>query len=449
MWEGFLETMKANVTEIAFETWFKPLVLHKVDQEMGIVYIATENNIQVMQIKKLYEPMMCKTFNNIISDSSPEKQYKVIVKEKSEFEEQGNTNSIGEIKLNKDFRNEKLFNPKYNFSDFVVGSCNKYAHAASVAVAESPGEVFNPFFLYGGSGLGKTHLMQAIGVHIGQTNPSAKVLYVSSEMFLDEFIKALSEGKMSKFQNKYRKVDVLLIDDIQFLEGKDQTQEEFFHTFEALYNTNKQIVITSDCPPNNLSGIDERLRTRFNWNMIADIQSPDYETRVAILRKLAVKKELAIDEDLINVCSLIAEQIKDNIRELEGAFNRVVGFSQLLGEKVTVDYAKTVLKDIISDNAQAVVPERIRHIVATHYNITVNDMDSKKRTAELAYPRQVAMYLCRSMTDLSLPKIGKLFGGRHYATVIHAVDKIKEELKYNNDLGDDITAIKRQLGVEK
>jgi chromosomal replication initiator protein len=342
---------------------------------------------------------------------------------------------------------EKLFNPRFNFENFVVGNSNKYAHAVSVAVAEAPGEIYNPLFIYGGSGLGKTHLMQAIGVHIIRNNPSTKVLYVSTEMFTNELITAINDNKTRSFRNKYRKVDVLLIDDIQFLQGKEATQEEFFHTFETLYQNNKQIVITSDCPPVSLKGLDERLRTRFSWNMIADIQPPDYETRVAILKNLAEKSDLEMTSDLYDVLCMIADQVKDNIRELEGAYNRVIGLSQLLNEKITVDNAKSILKDIIKDNEQAVAPERIRSTVANHYKIKIADMDSPKRNAEITLPRQVAMYLCRETTDLSLPKIGKLFGNRHYSTVIHAVEKIEDEMKYDEELRENVETIKAKLNI--
>ena len=268
-------------------------------------------------------------------------------------------------------------------------------------------------------------------------------------MFTNEYITAIKENKTRVFRNKYRKLDVLLIDDIQFIEGKEQTQEEFFHTFESLYHNNKQIVITSDCPPVSLKGLDERLRTRFSWNMIADIQPPDYETRVAILRNLAEKSDIEVTSEVSDVLSLIADQVKDNIRELEGAYNRVVGLSQLLNEPINVDNARSILKDIIKDNEQAVAPERIRSIVANHYKIKIADMDSPKRNAEITLPRQVAMYLCREETDLSLPKIGKIFGNRHYSTVIHAIEKIEEQLKYDEILYENVETIRGKLQSRK
>lgn len=441
IWGSILNSLKDNTTNLSYTTWISPLYIHHIEEDSGIIYLAWPNDARLIKnINDHYLNLIEKTVN-----SSMEKEYRVVIKQEKEYE----VSKIDTSKMKNTLNQEKLFNPRFNFDNFVVGNSNKYAHAVSVAVAETPGDIYNPLFIYGGSGLGKTHLMQAIGVHIIRNNPEAKVLYVSTEMFTNELISALKDNKTRSFRNKYRKLDVLLIDDIQFLEGKDRTQEEFFHTFEALYQNNKQIVITSDCPPINLNGVDERLRTRFSWNMIADIQPPDYETRVAILKNLAEKSDIEITPEINDVLSLIADQVKDNIRELEGAYNRVIGLSQLLDESITVDNAKNILKDIISDNEQAVAPERIRSIVANHYKIKIGDMDSPKRNAEITLPRQVAMYLCRETTELSLPKIGKLFGNRHYSTVIHAVEKIEEALKYDNELAENIETIKVKLQTKK
>ena len=448
IWEGFTSAIKANTTPVSFRTWFNPLSLRRLDEETGIIYLEAEDDMVVNWLKNNYFPMIQKTMDSILGNASNGSAYRIVIKTTKDYQEQKPTTApkkLGE----KQKPTEKLFNPKYNFDNFIIGNSNKYAHAASVAVAETPGEAFNPLFIYGASGLGKTHLMQAIGVHISTLNPSSKVLYVSSEMFLDEFIKSIQDKTVKKFENKYRKLDVLLIDDIQFLENKKETQDQFFFTFEHLYSNNKQIVVTADCPPSQLKGIEERLRSRFSWNMIAEVQPPDYETRVAILKNLVDNSDIEMNDEVYQVCCLIAEQVTDNIRELEGAFNRVIGFSQLLGENITVEYAKTVLKDIISDTAQAVAPERIRNIVANHYKIKVDEMDSPKRNAEIILPRQVAMYLCRETTDVSLPKLGKLFGGRHYSTVIHAVDKINEQLKYDDQLAEDIEIIKSKLMTKK
>lgn len=423
---------------MSFNTFFKGLSLHKIDEEMGVIYLTAESGPQKQFIQMKYLPTIGKHADKVLGLNSKGDNYKVVVKLADEYDKK---EEKPEIKAKKIFKAEKLFNPKYNFDNFIVGDSNRYAHAAAVAVAEAPGEFSNPLFFYAGSGLGKTHLMQAIGVHIGRNNPSANVLYVSSEMFTNEFIESIKNGSKTTFDNKYRKVDVLLIDDIQFLEKKTQTQEEFFHVFETLYNKNKQIVISADCPPTQLKGIDERLRTRFAWNMIADISTPDYETRVAILRKLSEQANLDMDEDTYEFCGFIAEQVKDNIRELEGTFNRVVGFASLMNKKVTLEYAKYVLRDTIKENSDVVEPERIRQTVANYYNLKVADLDSKKRNAEINHPRQVAMYLCRTTTDMSFPKIGALFGGKNHATVMHSVNKIEEQLKYDDKLASDIDAI--------
>ena len=441
IWGTTLNYLKANTTNLSYDTGISPLYIHHIEEDAGIIYLSWTN--QGKLINHINDHYLNQIENAI--NSSLDKPFRVVIRQEKEYQ----VNKIDTTRMKNPLNQEKLFNPRFNFENFVVGNSNKYAHAVSVAVAEAPGDIYNPLFIYGGSGLGKTHLMQAIGVHIIRNNPTAKVLYVSTEMFTNELITAINDNKTRSFRNKYRKLDVLLIDDIQFLEGKEATQEEFFHTFESLYQNNKQIVITSDCPPVSLKGLDERLRTRFSWNMIADIQPPDYETRVAILKNFANKSNIEVTDDVYNVLCFIADQVKDNIRELEGAYNRVVSFSQLLHEKITIDNAKNILKDIVKDNEQAVAPERIRSTVANHYKIKLSDIDSPKRNAEITLPRQVAMYLCRETTDLSLPKIGKMFGNRHYSTVIHAVEKIEESLKYDENLRENIETIKAKLNLGK
>ena len=437
IWGTTLNFLKEHNTSLSYNTWLAPLSIHHIEEDSGIIYLAWPNQSKL--ITHINDHYLVQIENAI--NSSTEKKYRVVIKPDKEYE----AVKIDTSRMKNPLNQEKLFNPRFNFENFIVGGSNKYAHAVSVAVAESPGDIYNPLFIYGGSGLGKTHLMQAIGVHVIRNNPESKVLYVSSEMFTNELITAINDGKTRTFRNKYRKLDVLLIDDIQFLQGKEATQEEFFHTFESLYQNNKQIVITSDCPPGSLKGLDERLRTRFSWNMIADIQPPDYETRVAILRNLAEKSDIKIDGEVSDVLNLIADQVKDNIRELEGAYNRVIGLSQLLDDPINVDNARSILKDIIKDNEQAVAPERIRSIVSNYYKIKIADMDSPKRNAEITLPRQVAMYLCREETDLSLPKIGKLFGNRHYSTVIHSIEKIEEQLKYDESLYESVETLRAKL----
>lgn len=327
---------------------------------------------------------------------------------------------------------ESNLNPKYTFDTFVIGNSNSFAHAACVAVAESPAKSYNPLFLYGGVGLGKTHLMQAIGHHILEADSTQKVVYVSSEKFTNELVNSIKDDKNEEFRNKYRNVDVLLIDDVQFIAGKERTQEEFFHTFNTLHEANKQIIISSDRPPKDIPTLEERLRSRFEMGLITDIQPPDFETRIAILRKKAQMDNTEVPDE---VTDYIAKNVKSNIRELEGALTRVMAYSSLTKKKVSLEVATEALKDIIvSYNTSEINVVRIKEKVAEVFDIKMEDFNSKKRTRAIAYPRQIAMYLSRDLTDLSLPKIGEEFGGRDHTTVIHACDKISKDLKENIDL---------------
>ena len=450
IWDKVLSKISENVTPISFETWFKPLNIRKIDTDLNIAYIEISsddkrNDFIIKTIKNRYMTTLESAFKSVL-----DADFRVVLKSSEQYdleEAKINNENVKIEPKKKTFNREKIFNPKYNFENFVVGNSNKYAHAAALAVAESPSEAYNPLFIYGGSGLGKTHLLHAMGICLLENNPDLNVLYVSSEMFTSELIKALREKKMNEFKSKYRKVDVLLIDDIQFLEGKENTQEEFFHTFNSLYDLNRQIIISSDRAPNKLVNLEERLRSRFQWNLIADIQPPDYETRVAILVKKAENMGIDIDEnpDFYDVICLIAEKVKDNIRELEGALTRVVSFSQLLKEKPDKTFAKRVLKDILSGSEITITPEKIKKTVCKHYNIKLSDMESSKKTNNIAYPRQIAMYLVREMTDYSFPKIGQSFGGKHYTTVIHACDKIENDLKVDKNLQEIINLIKEEI----
>jgi len=321
----------------------------------------------------------------------------------------------------------KPMNPKYTFETFVVGNSNRFAHAASLAVAETPAKAYNPLFIYGGVGLGKTHLMHAIGHFVQAQNPATRVAYVSTETFTNEFINALRDNSTLDFQNRYRHVDVLLIDDIQFLAGKERTQEEFYHTFNAIHEANKQIVISSDRPPKEIPTLEDRLRSRFEWGLICDIQPPDLETRIAILRKKAQMENLDVSDE---VMAYIATNIETNIRELEGALTRVVAYSGMMRSPVTYELAQYALKDILPPSRpKQITIDTIKQIVAQHYNIKMTDFEVRKRTRTVAFPRQVAMYLSRELTDSSLPKIGEEFGGRDHTTVIHACEKISEDIK--------------------
>lgn len=335
---------------------------------------------------------------------------------------------------------QSMLNPKYTFDTFVIGSGNRFAHAASLAVAEAPAKAYNPLFIYGGVGLGKTHLMHAIGHYVIEHNPNAKVVYLSSEKFTNEFINSIRDNKAVDFRNKYRNVDVLLIDDIQFLAGKEQTQEEFFHTFNALHEESKQIVISSDRPPKEIPTLEDRLRSRFEWGLITDITPPDLETRIAILRKKAKAEGLDIPNE---VMLYIANQIDSNIRELEGALIRVVAYSSLINKDMNADLAAEALKNIIPNSIPRIISiSDIQKAVGGVYQVKLEDFKAKKRTKSVAFPRQIAMYLSRELTDSSLPKIGEEFGGRDHTTVIHAHEKISKLLKTDTQLQKHVEEIK-------
>ena len=316
-------------------------------------------------------------------------------------------------------------NPKYTFDTFVIGSGNRLAHAAALAVAEAPARAYNPLFLYGGVGLGKTHLMQAIAHHVLHHNPAARVVYVTSETFTNEIINSIRDGRTVHFRNRYRNVDILLVDDIQFIAGKETTQEEFFHTFNSLHEANKQIVLSSDRPPKEIPTLEERLRSRFEWGLISDIQAPDLETRIAILRKKAQLEQLVVPDDVVYY---IAERVTSNIRELEGALIRLIAHSSLTGQPITLETARASLRDLLPDPPRVnITIARIQEVVAEHFGLRVEDLKLRKRTRAVAFPRQIAMFLCRDLTDASLPRIGEEFGGRDHTTVLHACEKIARE----------------------
>ena len=346
---------------------------------------------------------------------------------------------------NINYENANL-NPKYKFDTFVVGSNNKFAHSASLAVAESPGEVYNPLYLYGGAGLGKTHLMHSIGHFIMEQNSETKVLYVTSEEFTNEVIESIRSGNaaaMTKLREKYRTVDVLMVDDVQFIIGKESTQEEFFHTFNVLHSAGKQIILSSDKPPKEMETLEERFRSRFEWGLIADIQPPDYETRMAILRKNAESCDMEIDEEIIDY---IATNIKSNIRELEGAFNKIIAFAKLNKVTPTLSLAEEALKDIIyPDKPKEITPLLIINVVSEHFGVNPDDITSKKRNSEFVQPRQVVMYLCRELTDTSLTTIARLLGKKDHTTVIHGINKISEEINSNEELKNKIDIIKKKI----
>ena len=431
LWEKVLQILKGEVSAVAFKAFFatvKPLLL-----DNNTLYICANSDFNKDILNNRYHSLIVGIVKEVTA-----KDIKVIVLGSEEEMDSliKDINSESTSSTSKSTKAptkyESNLNPKYTFDTFVIGNSNSFAHAACVAVAESPAKSYNPLFLYGGVGLGKTHLMQAIGHHILETDSTQKVVYVSSEKFTNGLVNSIKDDKNEEFRNKYRNVDVLLIDDVQFIAGKERTQEEFFHTFNTLHEANKQIIISSDRPPKDIPTLEERLRSRFEMGLITDIQPPDFETRIAILRKKAQMDNTVVPDE---VTDYIAKNVKSNIRELEGALTRVMAYSSLTKKKVSLEVATEALKDIIvSYNTSEINVVRIKEKVAEVFDIKMEDFNSKKRTRAIAYPRQVAMYLSRDLTDLSLPKIGEEFGGRDHTTVIHACDKISKDLKENIDL---------------
>ena len=440
IWAKTLETIKSELSEVSFNTWIKSC--EPISISSDTITISVPNSFTQDILDKRYKDLVANSIEVVCS-----KLYKiefVIASEafeKEEIKDSSSNTSSKSIVVNDEM--SSTLNPKYTFNSFVIGNSNRFAHAASLAVAESPAKAYNPLFIYGGVGLGKTHLMHAIGHYILDNNPSAKVVYVSSEKFTNELINAIKDDKNEDFRNKYRNVDVLLIDDIQFIAGKERTQEEFFHTFNALHDANKQIILSSDRPPKEIPTLEDRLRSRFEWGLIADIQVPDFETRMAILKKKADVENLNVANE---VMGYIATKIKSNIRELEGALIRIIAYSSLTNREVTVDLASEALKDIISKKqGKHITIDIIQDVVSSYFNLRVEDLKSQRRTRNVAYPRQIAMYLSRKLTDMSLPKIGEEFGGRDHTTVIHDYEKISENLKTDDSLQHTINDITKKL----
>ncbi|OFW77989.1 MAG: chromosomal replication initiation protein DnaA [Alicyclobacillus sp. RIFOXYA1_FULL_53_8] len=427
LWDQVLLMMKERMSGPSFDTWFggTAIVDYEANKHRVTVYVPT--TFSRNWLEKNYTSVIENAF---IALTEQDYSVRFVTEPISETEVKQET-SVPPLDNRMDAmatpQPSHALNLKYTFETFVIGSSNRFAHAASLAVAETPAKAYNPLFIYGGVGLGKTHLMHAIGHYVLQHNPNAKVLYLSSERFTNEFITSIRENSTGDFRNRYRSIDVLLIDDIQFLANKEQTQEEFFHTFNALHEAAKQIVISSDRPPKEIPTLEDRLRSRFEWGLITDIQPPDLETRIAILQRKAKADRLHIPEE---VHYYIANKINSNIRELEGALIRVVAYSSLVNEDVSVDLAGQALKDILSpDKPKIITVHQIQKVIGDHFGLKIEELKAKKRTKNVAYPRQIAMYLTRELTDLSLPRIGEAFGGRDHTTVLHACDKINNELK--------------------
>lgn len=439
IWEKTLNIIKSELTEVSFNTWIKSISPLSIDN--NFIKFGVPNQFTKEILESRYKDLISNSLE-VITTKKYSPIFNISSEEAAEIENESLENRSKENASSNDEMHTML-NPKYKFDSFVIGNSNRFAHAACLAVAEAPAKAYNPLFIYGGVGLGKTHLMHAIGHYILQNNPKAKVVYVSSEKFTNELINSIKDDKNEDFRTKYRNVDVLLIDDVQFIGGKERTQEEFFHTFNTLHESNKQIILSSDRPPKEIPTLEDRLRSRFEWGLIADIQPPDFETRIAILKKKADVENLNIPNE---VMVYIATKIKSNIRELEGALIRIVAFSSLTNKEVSVDLASEALKDIISNKqTRQVTVDLIQDIVANYYNLRIEDFKSARRTRNIAYPRQIAMYLCRKLTDMSLPKIGEEFGGRDHTTVIHAYEKISSGLKKDESLKNALNDLTKKI----
>ncbi len=444
LWEQTLDKIRKKLTNPSFETWFSNTT--PVNLKDSKLIVKVENDFIKDWIKTRYISLI-KEIMNDLNDKENEK-WEIGLFTPEELKENQNllkepkkeTANNHQNEINHDINQEIThnLNPKYSFETFVVGNSNRFAHAASLAVAEAPAKAYNPLFLYGDVGLGKTHLMQAIAHFILEHKPEHKVVYVSSETFINEFINAIKDDRTSDFRNKYRNIDILLIDDIQFIADKERTQEEFFHTFNSLHEANKQLIISSDRPPKEIPTLEERLRSRFEWGLITDIQQPDLETRIAILRKKADLEDLEVPNEVI---IYIANKIQSNIRELEGALIKVIHQASLINEEIDIELAKKALKDLVAENKnenREVNIDLIKEVVTDYYNLKIEDMTSKKRTQKIAFPRQIAMYLARELTDNSLPQIGEEFGGRDHTTVIHSHKKIEKKNQNEEDFRNTI-----------
>lgn len=443
LWEKVLSVIETKLSKPSFETWLKSTKAHSLSNDT--LTIVAPNEFARDWLESRYSNIIQDTLYEIIGEKL---NIKFIIPFSTHNIDNLSNNTVHKDLNNNTYINNEndskpVLNPKYIFDTFVIGSGNRFAHAASLAVAEAPAKAYNPLFIYGGVGLGKTHLMQAIGHYVIDHNPNLKVLYITSEKFTNEFINSIRDNKTVEFRNKYRNIDILLIDDIQFLAKKEQTQEEFFHTFNTLHEANKQIIISSDRPPKEIPTLEDRLRSRFEWGLITDIQPPDLETRIAILKKKATSENLDIPNEVMNY---IANQIDTNIRELEGALIRIVAYSSLINKDMNAELASEALKDIISSSKPKIITiELIQQIVANYYNIRIEELKGKKRNQSVVFPRQVAMYLVRELTDYSLPKIGEDFGGRDHSTVIHAYDKIKNQLLVDSSLENKINSLLEKI----
>ena len=435
------ELLEDEVSRISFETWIKPLGIKSIENE-NITFTAV-SEFQKDFIENKYNSLIFNTLRYITN-----KDWTFSVIDLSKENDNGNIisdkkSNIPEVELE---NNHSTLNKKYTFETFVVGNNNRFAHAAALAVGNEPGKSYNPLFLYGGVGLGKTHLMHAIGNRILENNPNSNVLYVTSEKFTNQLINAIKDNKTEIFRNKYRNIDVLLIDDIQFIAGKDRVQEEFFHTFNTLRENGKQIIISSDKPPRDIEFLEDRLKSRFEWGLLADISCPDYETRLAILRKKAQDENIIIDDSIL---SDIATKIDSNIRELEGVFNKIVARASLTHSPITIELAENIINEFKYESEKVISCDFIKETVAKYFSIDKDELAGSKRSNDIAFPRQIAMYLCRDVAGMSFPQIGIEFGNRDHSTVMHGYNKIAKEMKEKNSTKLIVESVKNIIVAEK
>ncbi len=424
-WDKILERVEKRVNQHSFATWFRPTRQESAESGRLVVRVPT----------RLFKKRLTETYGQVLQAvlhevGTPDTQLEFVCSEPVPALAPPPSAPVAQSRLDFDSVDHQL-NPRYTFDSFVVGSGNQFAHAASQAVAERPSRAYNPLFLYGGVGMGKTHLMQAIGHTVKKANPSLRLTYISAEKFTNEVINSLRFERMASFRDRFRTVDILLVDDIQFIAGKERTQEEFFHTFNALYDQQKQIVISSDCPPKEISAIEERLRSRFEWGLIADIQPPDLETKIAILQKKADQERAHLPDE---VAEFIAKAIKSNVRELEGALTRLFAYTSLTGAAVNLATTQQVLRNLIDTQEKKVTIEAIQKRVGEEYGLRTQDLKMRSNSKAIAFPRQVAMFLVKQLTQASLPEIGRQFGGKHHTTVLHSINKIEALRKNDKDL---------------
>lgn len=439
VWQEALHYIQAKVPKQVYDTWFTPVHLDRI--ENSTAHIGVPNKFFGDWLQTHYKSLLAEAVSTARGGGDMAVTFVVFQKPSARaVEPQAVIQAVRPATQTKGRRGIQL-NPKYTFKNFVVGAGNQFAHAACMAVAEQPGKAYNPLFIYGGVGLGKTHLLNAIGNHISE-NTDLRIAYLTTEQFTNEVINSIRYDKMADLRKRYRHIDMLMIDDIQFLAGKERTQEEFFHTFNALYEAHKQIVLSSDRFPKDMPDIEERLRSRFEWGLIADLQPPDVETRIAILRKKSEDEGVTLPEDVIQ---FLSTTMKSNIRELEGALVRLGAYASLTGQIITLDMAKTVLRDLIGDKKKIVAMEDIQEVVCTQFHVKINELKSRRRSKTLVHPRQIAMYLCRELTDASYPEIGRHFGGKDHTTIIHACRQVSKAKEADTQLHATLENLKERI----